>query len=138
MWRRLESDIRRVALGDEASPELLEYIELLALTSLDESAGEGFHRATNAERTRAPSSRMVHLKGTTRHRYNLSYCKRFLKRYGEKGKRVFRFEWCKWKRIVQTNTRSFLSNRKMSSKKVVGTVYQEYAETSIGLPLSTA
>jgi hypothetical protein len=67
IWRRLESDIRQVAGGAEPSDALTEEVDLINATSLDESAGEGYHRASNHEHTRAPGAKMLHLKNTTRH-----------------------------------------------------------------------
>jgi hypothetical protein len=71
VWRRLENDIRIVAAGGECSEALAKEVRLINWSSLDESAGEGYHRYTNIEATRARGSKMIHLKGESRHRQNL-------------------------------------------------------------------
>ena len=102
IWRRLEGDVRRVANGEEASAELAKDVNLINWPSLDESAGEGYHRATNAEKTRARNASMMHLKGTARHKQHLRRCIGFARTHGQRGENVFRYEWRRWKRIVKS------------------------------------
>jgi hypothetical protein len=69
---------------------------------------------------------MVHLKGEPRHKYNLNFCKNFIKQHKEAGKRIFRYEWKHWKRILQKSRKHRWRNRQMRSKEVVNTVFREY------------
>jgi len=125
IWRRLEGDIRRRAAGQDATKELLEEVKTINLASLDEGAGEGLHRSTNHEKTRAPGCKMVHLKGTARHKQDLAVCKSFLARWGDRGKDVFRYDWHHWKRIVQTKRRLRWRNKQARPKAVIKQVHRE-------------
>ena len=78
LWRRLEGDTRRRAAGEPASDALKRECKLMDEASLDEGAGEGYHRSTNGEATRAHGSRMMHLKGNTRHKQCLRKCRAFI------------------------------------------------------------
>ena len=100
-------------------------VGLLNLASLDESAGEGYHRATNGEATRAHGCKMMHLKGTVRHKQNLAKCKRFLRSNDALGRKIFRYEWKHWKRIMQVGHRYRWRSVQKKRKLVLKRVYRE-------------
>ena len=64
----LEEDLVLVAAGCTCTRKLHEAAERLGWSSLDESAGEGYHRSTNHEKTRAAASSDADLKRATRER----------------------------------------------------------------------
>lgn len=83
IWSALETDIVSVAEGGVPSAALLQERDLLVLgCSLDESAGEGYHRATNMEKQRAPGSTTLHLKRITRRSQSVATIRTFLKNMG--------------------------------------------------------
>ena len=50
LMQRIGHDVEVLALGGDCSEKLRAEVKLLNSAPLDESAGEGFHRATNAEK----------------------------------------------------------------------------------------
>jgi len=100
---RWGDDLRARANGGALSGPLADAVKALRNCPLDESCGGCVHRATNHEKVRAPSSRHVHLKGTVRHRQVLKTAKAFVRKHGVAGKRVLRYEWKSWKRVLRAN-----------------------------------
>jgi len=64
--RQFGGAMDRVAAGEEPTPEWLAEVELFNLACLDESCGEGYHRGTSQELSRAPASGNEHLKRANR------------------------------------------------------------------------
>jgi len=122
--RRLGGDIQRVADGGEASPALQRLVEEMKMIPLDESAGEGYHRETNAEKVRAPASETQHLKAKARHKQELQRIRRWTRKYGPRGKAVVRYEWRHWRRVIQSRWKRRWSNPHLSSKAVFGRIYR--------------
>ena len=87
----------------------MEEVAALNETPLDESAGEGYHRDTHLTRIRAVAAKSAFIKQSTRTMSNIRLLKRFL-RMGESGKRVVRFEWWNWKRVLQVANRKLWRN----------------------------
>ena len=113
--------LERLAHGDEdeeCDPGLAYEVGVVNDTPLDESAGEGYHRSTHHTKIRASHSKSVYIKQSTRFKQNLALLKRFL-RLGPAGKRVLRFEWRHWKRILQTNKRRLWVNKGRFNKTAV-------------------
>jgi len=94
---------------------------------LDESAGEGVHRADTHEKARAPGSTPIHIKQAARERDVLSYTGSFLDQYGERGRKVFRFEWRFWKRLLNTSLKNRWVGRKWKPMAVLKRIYREDA-----------
>ena len=130
IWNRLHSDIKLRADGGAVTEELAKEVKLINDTGLDESAGEGWHRSCNHEKTRAPSSSLVHLKRTTRQKAILRNLTRFLPQYGERASAVLRYEWVCWKRVLQTRRRNRWVPKLMKSTDVLARVYREDAKAS--------
>ena len=68
---------------------------------LDESVGEGFHRATNRTKAVASAARTPWVLGSVRHEANLLRCINFCNTDVEFSRKVFRFEWLRFKRILR-------------------------------------
>ena len=92
-------------------------------TPLDEGAGEGYHRSTNCARMRARAARTPYLKQSTRLKQNIRQFKQFLKK-GAAGRRVLRYEWRHWQRLVQTNPRRIWYRKKMRPRAIFERMYR--------------
>lgn len=119
----LGSDIRARAAGHSASEALQEECLALANSSLDESAGEGYHRNTNLVRLHCPSAKSPYIKQRVRLKENIRICKNFLKKHQAKGRAVIRFEWAHYKRILQNCARKRWKPVLMSNRKFFLRVY---------------
>ena len=93
-------DVKRVAEGGDVSQELAALVEALCYALLDESAGEGVHRADTLEKQRAPASTTQHIKQAARERDVICRTNEFLDKHGHQGRQVVRFEWKHWKRLL--------------------------------------
>ena len=89
------ADIEATAGGSPPSARMIAEVERLKCSSIDESAGEGWHRGTNVEHVRAASAKTVHLEVSTRVKQCIRGCRQIIARYGERGKKVIRYEWKK-------------------------------------------
>ena len=67
--------------------------ERIRRANLDESLGEGYHRSTTVEQTRAPSASSQHLKQGIRFKIALQNVKAFKRTYGAHGINVLRHDW---------------------------------------------
>ena len=85
----------------ECALELAEEVRLLCYASLDESAGEGYHRSTNCERRRCAGAKLAYIKASTRIAANLKLVRGFLDKYRSKARRVVRYEWRNYKRVLK-------------------------------------
>ena len=75
------------------------------MSPLDESAGEGYHRGVSHEHTRAPSSSDMHLKQKVREKDAIRRVRAFRSKFGQRGMSVIRFEWTRYKRVLQGDWR---------------------------------
>ena len=135
------SEIR--ARGEECPPALLEEVDIHNQTPLDESPGEGYHRSTNHSRVRASSAKSPYLKQATRSAQNMKLMKEFIA-YGENGKKVLRFEWRKWGRILQTkHSRASWNKQVGGASALLARVYRMDSKAEedwswVAAPLHTA
>ena len=90
-----------------------------------EDLGEGYHRDTNVEKTRAAAAVAKHLKQKTRFKMSLKRMKAFIEKHGHRGVQVFRFEWRRYKRLLQTRARYKWVPRKMETDEFFARVYRE-------------
>ena len=127
IFAQFGADIEVVARGGAVSARLAQEIERLKLAALDESAGEGYHRATNYEHIRAAAASSTTLKRSTRLKQCLEQAKNMQVNYGERGKMVSRHEWRCWKRILQTSHRSRWRNVREKGKTAFCKLYGEHA-----------
>ena len=111
--------------GDPVIPDptLVEEVADINNVPLDESAGEGYHRSTNHTRTRCTGAQTPYLKQSTRSKANVKLLRSFV-RMGPRGRRVVRWEWRKWKRVLQVERRLLHGNKKMKSVDVFRRVYR--------------
>lgn len=109
----LEDDLEQLANGGSLSERLGEEVRRLNICPLDESTGEGYHRSTHHEKRRAEASNAAHLKAATRLKENVARVRGFIREHGAPGKRVVRWEWRHWKRVIQTQKKKRHRNTKM-------------------------
>ena len=119
---KYEADLEVCADGGGASASLSYEVSAVGDSPLDESAGEGYHRSTHHVRQRGPVSKMPFIKQSVRLRQNLKLLKYFLG-LGLRGKKVIRFEWRRWSRVLQTSPRMQWSCKKMKPRSVFERVY---------------
>ena len=112
-----------VVAGGICPPLLLEEVSVVNETPLDESAGEGYHRSTHLTRVRARACKTPYIKMSTRLNQNMDQLKSFLRK-GEAGKRVIRYEWRRWSRVLQVKRRSLWRKRHWPASKVFERVYR--------------
>jgi len=124
IMRTLGGDIAQVEEGGECSPALAQEIQEMELIPLDESVGEGYHRATGHEASRAPASEATHLKQVARHKQELKRCRLWTRRYGKRGQNVVRFEWRHFKRVIQCKWKRRWSRPHMKANAVYARVYR--------------
>jgi len=117
--------IQKVADGEEPSPELVELVKFVNLSPLNEGCGEGYHRGTTQEKTRAPASSCDHLKQANRFSQEHRRVKHFILKHGERGRRVVRYEWVNWKRVLQTTYKARWSKKKMAADKAYKRIYHD-------------
>ena len=89
--------------GGEVDEILEKEISKLADTSIDESAGEEYHRRTHLTIMRAAASKNVWVLASTRFKQNLNLCKRFAFNLGVPGRRVFNYEWRNYTRLLRVD-----------------------------------
>lgn len=111
------------AAGGPCDPSLAEEVSVMNATPLDESAGEGYHRGTHLTRLRAFASKSPYIKQSTRLNQNIGHIKKLLQS-GVAGKRVLRYEWRHYSRILQTNPRYQWKRKKMQSVRVFERLYR--------------
>ena len=122
---RVGGDIERRSQGEAVSPALQVVLDEAADRPLNESPGEGYHRATHLEHDRAAASTSRHVKQSTRFKAVLRKTEEFAEEHGERGHAVVRFEFRAWKRILQTSERRYWFPVKMSPEAVYARVYRE-------------
>ena len=82
IWAEHKDSLRQVAEGGAPTAAHRLLVKRLNDCGLDESGGEGFHRSTNHEKCRAPSSSTVHLKSAIRGRAVVRQMKTWATTYG--------------------------------------------------------
>ena len=126
---RLGGDVETRAAGGDLSPALEREVFLICLCPLDESCGEGYHRGTSHELARASASLPDHLKQAVRQTQELERVRRWTRRHGAKAKRIVRYEWVRWKRILQTKWSKRWASKKMKGAKVYKRIYHDDAKS---------
>ena len=111
---RGDLEVRRA--GGPASPAPSDEVAAINLASLDESAGEGYHRGTNTERIRCPSAKSPYIMQSTRFQENLVQVRGVLQKHKATARDVLRFDWVHYKRILQVLPRLFWVNVKLSPR----------------------
>ena len=99
-----ESDVEAVRAGEPASRRLAVAVWKINTSSLDESAGEGYHRSTHHVLQRGPSSSTPYIKQSLRLAENLKQAKRVLTRFKNKGRQLIRYEWRNYKRVLRVES----------------------------------
>ena len=99
---RIGGDVDRRSQGLPASAALVQEVREINGMPLDESCGEGYHRDTHCEKKRAAASSSRHLKQHVRFRKCLGRVQHFIEVHGDRGRKVARWEWFNYKRILQT------------------------------------
>ena len=118
--------VREVAQGGAVSDALKEELELWELFPLDESAGEGVHRSDTLEKTRACGSTIIHIKQSARERQVSNRLETFLGKYGVQGRRVLRFEFHAWKRILQVRpSKQWQPPKQLKAREALSRIYRE-------------
>ena len=127
IWQRLGGDIEARANGGAMTPDLEEELEVWKKhMPLEESLGEGYHRETHLEKERAAASSDRHIKQSVRFKRTLASANGFVEKYGATGIAVFRFEWRRYKRLLQTRReRQWFPVRNMTNRRVAERVYRE-------------
>ena len=114
-----------VAEGGEPHPDLKEAHRRFCLATLNEGPGEGYHRGTTYEQKRAGGSTSAHLKQSNREQAVYAQVKRFRRRFGQRGQDVLKFEWVRYKRVLQTNLKRPWRPVDMRTKPFFRRVYRE-------------
>lgn len=114
--------LQTVANGGVCETGLSEEVSVINASPLDESAGEGYHRSTHCTRLRARASKSPYIKQSTRLSQNYGHLKSLLAE-GDAGKKVLRFEWRNWTRVLQTHPKKFWRPVRMNAKQVFERVY---------------
>ena len=131
LTQRLVSEFRNDLVdlrnGSECSERLAHQIRILRLAPLDESAGDGYHRATHYVKGRAPASTTQSVKIGVRLKENISLCRGLIRKHGRLGQNVFTYEWLNFKRILQTSHKRRFQPVRMRPKAVFDRVYREDA-----------
>jgi len=124
---RVGNELKLRAAGGELGSALKAEVDFMAWASEDETCGEGFHRETTLEKVRAPGSTTIHMKQKTRAKGVVRTIRKYIRKGGEKAKRVVCFEWSRYKRILQTSWRFRWRPKHMTHKAVLKRVYREDA-----------
>ena len=92
---------------------------------LDESPGEGYHRRTHLTKLRAAATKSAMIVASTRFYQCLQICRKFVK-YGKRGTATFKFEWRRYKRVLQPKRKNFWRPRRMSHKRFYKKLYNHF------------
>jgi len=122
--RRLGGDLEQRSQGGDVTPALQDEIDRINLCPMDESSGEGYHRATTAEHTRALASSTHHLAQHNRSKLEMDRVRLFIEK-GEPGRRVVRYEWRCWKRLLQTQWRKRWDPTRDTAAEATKRIYHE-------------
>ena len=122
---QFEQALEDVAAGGAVDPELADEVGRVNMAALDESAGEGYHRASNIVRSRCAGASSAYIKQSTRFSENLTDIRAFLKQHKHAGRQVIRFEWSQYKRILQTERKYQWSNKRLGVKGFFDRMYKQ-------------
>jgi len=120
-----EADVVVVSEGGEPSDPLRTWVRRYGHTALSEEPGEGYHRWTNHEHVRAPSSTTAHLKQNARIKSVIRFIRSFVDQWGSVGRDVVRFEEEHWQRILQTQKEKQWQRKRMHPGMILDRVYRE-------------
>ena len=101
---RLGPDLQINADTGSVTEALQREINAMNTAPLDESAGEGYHRATHHTRVRASGAKLPYIKAATRFKENIAGVRRYIQKYKGPGRAAFRFDWARYKRLLQTKS----------------------------------
>ena len=90
--------------------------------------GEAYHRKTHETVQDARHSRDVWVLASTRQQQNLDKVNAFIAKHGELGKKVWRFEWCKYKRVLRTTFQKQFSSVRMTDRDFFRSLYRLNAD----------
>ena len=121
----LGGDIERRSRGEPVSTALAMLVKKLKHITIVEDLGEGYHRDTNVEKRRAAAATARYLKQQTRFKMTIQHMRDFIAKHGDLGKQVFRFEFRRYKRLLQTKKRYKWRPMKMSTPEFYARVYRE-------------
>ena len=122
--RRLREDVVRRSFGEPVSAKLQDEVDARGNCSIDENQGEGFHRHTNLEHTRATATRVPWIKASVRHKQVLARAKMLMKKFGQRGRTVIDAEHTRFKRLLQTKTKFKWRPVKMKDRDFYKRVYR--------------
>ena len=122
--RKLGGDLYQRSLGEPCTPALQQEVDELCWACLDEACGEGYHRYTSQEHTRAPGGSSMHLKRHPRFHQELERLKKF-QAMGERGREVVNYEWSNRKRVLQTKWERRWQPKQVTEEMVFKKLYHE-------------
>ena len=123
------ADIEARAGGAELTLALSLALRRFDTIALDESAGEGYHRATTREKSRAVGSKALHLKQATRRKDVMRNIGSFRANGRSRADAVLRFEFEHWPRILQTQRKRRWAAPRLRKGVVLKRVYREDAKS---------
>jgi len=124
-WERVGASVIAVSEGSPPTDALKAEVRQISHASVDEGAGEGFHRSTNHEKLRAPGSTITHLKRDVRAKPVIKDLREFMEEHGAKARAVVRYEWDHWQRILQTEGCNLWVRRRMHPQLILKRLYRE-------------
>ena len=110
--------------GEPVSIALADEVKILQSIPLDEGPGEGYHRQTHLTMERAQASSAPWVMASVRHKQSLDLNKTLLNTYGEKGAKVFKYEWRNFKRVLQPSMKNKWRNVRMTDGKFYNKLYR--------------
>ena len=116
-------DLKTLATTGVCSARLAAEVKAINWLMLDEGAGEGYHRSTNAELTRATGSSTAHLKQTPRHDMCLKLAQDFCRT--PEGRMVVRHDWRTHTRVLQTDPSHLWRPTRWKPKAFYRRLYRE-------------
>jgi len=123
--RRLGGDIDSRAQGGDLSPALAQEVAEINMSPLGEDPGEGYHRGSTHENTRAPASSTHHIVQNNRASQELERARSWVLKYGDRGRQVVRFEWRSWTRVLQTRWERRWIPKKLQRADALAQIYHE-------------
>ena len=125
--RTLGGDIERRSQGEDASPAMVKQVAFMKLAKLNEGCGESYHRGTTVELHRAPAAKSDHLKQENRFKQEQQRVRSFLRRHGARARKIVRFEWRCWKRVLQTSWSKRWTPKKLDARQAFKRIYHDDA-----------
>ena len=118
------ADLLARADGAACTEPLSKEVSKFDEVPLDETPGEGYHRDTHRTLVRATAAATAYVKQSTRTKANIKLLQRWM-RMGPGGKRVVRYEWRAWKRVLQVRRCSLWKPMgRMSRNKMFNRIYR--------------